>query len=95
MIHEIGNPAALQYVEQSIPIVIERPWNHGDGGHVLFLDGHVEFLPYPGRFPMTVDFIEGLQQLDKLEEFPFAYDDTLHDLMRNGSPSSHPASNGF
>lgn len=23
------------------------------GGNVLFMDGHVEFMAYPGTFPMT------------------------------------------
>ncbi len=52
---------------KKIPVLIERPKLHGDGGHVLFMDGHVEFMPYPGEFPMTQDFIEGLESLDRLE----------------------------
>jgi hypothetical protein len=34
---------------------------------VLFLDGHTEFVPYPGKFPMTKRFIEALESLDALE----------------------------
>ena len=70
IIYEIQNPLAWQKAAKSIPIMIERPGFHGDGGHVLFMDGHVEFCLYPGKFPMTVDFIEGLQSLDLLDKYP-------------------------
>jgi len=60
-IYDIGNPGDGSGIQACIPILIERPANHGgDGGHVLFMDGHVEWLPYPGPFPMTAAFIEGL-----------------------------------
>jgi len=51
-----------------IPLLIERPELHGDGGHVMYLDGHVEFIPYPGKFPMTEEFISSLRELDALGE---------------------------
>jgi len=57
-------------VDERIPVLIERPELHGNGGHVLFMDGHVEFMPYPGPFPMTKEFIEGLRSLDRLEFEP-------------------------
>lgn len=48
-----------------IPVVIERPENHRKpGGQVTFLDGHTEFIPYPGKFPMTVAFMERLLEVD-------------------------------
>ena len=31
------------------------------------MDGHVEFVPYPGKFPMVPAFIEGLRSLDALD----------------------------
>ncbi len=40
----------------SIPVLIEWPDIHSSerlGGHVLWLDGQVEWVAYPGRFPMT------------------------------------------
>lgn len=41
----------------SIPVLIEWPDNiHSSerlGGNVLWLNGHVEWVKYPGRFPMT------------------------------------------
>ncbi|MBX7259528.1 MAG: hypothetical protein K1Y02_24420 [Candidatus Hydrogenedentes bacterium] len=54
------------YFKSIIPVMVERPELHGNGGHVLYLDGHVEFVPYPGQFPMTQKFIEGLRSLDRL-----------------------------
>ena len=42
-----------------MPVMWERPGHHDpDGGNVLFMDGHVEFIRYPGKFPMTEAFIE-------------------------------------
>jgi len=61
------SPALCLEEKSRIPIVIERPELHGDGGHVLYLDGHVAFVPYPGKFPMTTAFIEGLRSLDALK----------------------------
>lgn len=56
-------PASSHGYEDNFPVLIERPELHGDGGHVLYMDGHVEFVPYPGEFPMTPRFIEGLRSL--------------------------------
>jgi len=50
-----------------VPVLIERLGNHKDpGGHVLYLDGHVEFVPYPGPFPMTKETVALLESLDAL-----------------------------
>lgn len=50
------------------PVFIERPgfWKNQPGGWVLFLDGHTEFIEYPGRFPMTEEFVRTLILLDEL-----------------------------
>ena len=42
-----------------IPVLVERPWD----GHawVVYLDMHVERLPYPGTFPLTEAFVEALK----------------------------------
>ena len=33
---------------------VVRDFNHvPGGGNVLYMDGHVEFIKYPGKFPMT------------------------------------------
>lgn len=66
IVTEIGYPGAEYMAMSQVPILIERPELHGDGGHVLYMDGHVEFVPYPGKFPMAPAFIEGLRSLDAL-----------------------------
>ena len=64
-ITDINNPAGSALAQSVIPVLIERPGTHQpDGGNVLFLDGHVEYIKYPGKFPMTKAFIEGLRSLD-------------------------------
>ena len=47
--------------------MIERPGMHETGASVLFLDGHVEFMRYPGKFPMTEKVIKALESLDNLK----------------------------
>ena len=64
---DINNPAACAMAQAIIPILIERPDNHTPrGGNVLFMDGHVEFIRYPGKWPMTEKTIGILEALDKL-----------------------------
>jgi prepilin-type processing-associated H-X9-DG protein len=63
----LGNPATASFWQSKIPVLIERPENHMfDGGNVLFLDGHVEFLRYPGTWPMTEKTINALKVLDAM-----------------------------
>lgn len=53
--------------ESFIAVLIERPENHKPtGGHVLYHDGHVEFIEYPGKWPMTEKTIALLLELDAL-----------------------------
>ncbi|MBI5092014.1 MAG: hypothetical protein HZB26_06160 [Candidatus Hydrogenedentes bacterium] len=62
---EINNDAIISSVRKRIPVIIERPGHHWrQGGYVLFMDGHVEWRDYPGPFPMTPAFIEGLINLE-------------------------------
>lgn len=49
---------------KAAPVLIERPGIHGNGGHVLWANGTVEFVEFPGRFPMTETFIAALEELD-------------------------------
>ena len=50
-----------------IPVLIERIENNeGHGGHVLFLDGHVDYMAYPGRWPMTPRTVALLDQMDRM-----------------------------
>jgi len=55
--------AAAKWTSQ-LPLLIERPENHvPQGGNVVYLDGHVEFLHYPGKWPMTEQTIGVLRSL--------------------------------
>ena len=49
------------------PLFIERPGLQRGGSNVLFWDGHVEFMEYPGPWPMTEKFIKALESLDELK----------------------------
>ena len=50
-----------------IPVFVERPGHYKgySGGWVMYLDGHREYLDYPGCFPMSADFIEVLRVIDE------------------------------
>jgi prepilin-type processing-associated H-X9-DG protein len=66
-ITDINNPASVKMQFCSIPVLIERPENHGSvGGNVLFIDGHVEFMRFPGQWPMTEKTIAALKELDAM-----------------------------
>ncbi len=49
-------------LSEEAPIMLEWPDNHENrsGGHVLYLDGHVEWHDYPGEFPMTETMVATL-----------------------------------
>ncbi len=56
-----------QQVLSRVPVLIERLGNHKKpGGHVQYLDRHVEFVPYPGPFPMTKETVALLESLDAM-----------------------------
>lgn len=63
-----GSPSAGASVPTSeIPVMIERPDNHSmPGGSVLYLDGHVDFIDFPGRWPMTKKTMSVLKELDAM-----------------------------
>jgi prepilin-type processing-associated H-X9-DG protein len=67
LITAIGHPGAIHEVNSQIPILFERPEFHGDGSHVLFMDGHIQFMRYPSGFPMSPNFIEALRSLDVIK----------------------------
>ncbi|MBL7650295.1 MAG: hypothetical protein JNK74_29425, partial [Candidatus Hydrogenedentes bacterium] len=57
-ITDINNPAAAAVTQSNIPVIIEWPDHHPtgtgkQGGNILYMDGHVEFVAYPGKWPMT------------------------------------------
>jgi prepilin-type processing-associated H-X9-DG protein len=64
-ITDIQNPVAGVEASASVPLLIERPGNHVPfGGNVLFMDGHVEFIRFGTKWPMTDRAIGILQALD-------------------------------
>jgi len=66
MITDINNPAGSAKGQSEIPVMWDQvggitwegelgiPFNHiPGGGNVLYMDGHVEFIRYPGDFPVN------------------------------------------
>jgi len=66
LITDINNPAASAVADSECPVMWDlishlskigsgtTYFNHIPGGaNVLFMDGHVEFIKYPGKFPVT------------------------------------------
>jgi prepilin-type processing-associated H-X9-DG protein len=57
---------ARHVAQAHIPVLIERLGHHEpDGGNVLYMDGHVEFLAYPGKWPMTEKTMSLLESMDE------------------------------
>lgn len=66
LITDINNPGASAQAQSDIPIMWDSistavagntDFNHVPGGsNVLYLDGHVEFVKYPGPFPVNPAF---------------------------------------
>jgi prepilin-type processing-associated H-X9-DG protein len=62
-----GNPDQERGSKARLPTLIEHVGRHGDSAaHVVYMDGHVEYLTYPGKWPMTVKTVQLLQELDDL-----------------------------
>jgi prepilin-type N-terminal cleavage/methylation domain-containing protein/prepilin-type processing-associated H-X9-DG protein len=58
MITDINNPAASAKAQSDVWIMYDEQWvenfNHIPGGcNVLYMDGHVEFVKYPGETPVS------------------------------------------
>lgn len=60
-----NKPAARLRVAETIPVAIERLGHHHrpEGGHVVYLDGHIEFIKYPGKWPITPEAFETLNSI--------------------------------
>jgi prepilin-type processing-associated H-X9-DG protein len=69
LITDINNPAVANEATRRVPVIWEWPENH-NGGYVLYLDGHVEFVPYPGKFPMTATFQNRLRAISAGKRAP-------------------------
>jgi hypothetical protein len=60
-----ASAAVNAVVQVKAPIFIERVGNHiPGGGNVVYMNGRVEFIKYPGKWPMTERTISVLQALD-------------------------------
>jgi prepilin-type N-terminal cleavage/methylation domain-containing protein/prepilin-type processing-associated H-X9-DG protein len=60
LITDINNPAASAMAQSEVPVQYDfldtraSNFNHvPSGSNVMFLDGHVEFIKYPGKFPVN------------------------------------------
>ncbi len=60
-ITDINNPAGSALAQSELMVMYDivitssQDFNHVPGGaNVLYMDGHVEFLKYPGRFPVCI-----------------------------------------
>ena len=65
LITDINNPAASAVAQSEVPVMFDEvsdniQWfSHVPGGcNVLYLDGHVEFVKYPGEWPINEEYIE-------------------------------------
>ncbi|MBI5091328.1 MAG: DUF4190 domain-containing protein [Candidatus Hydrogenedentes bacterium] len=77
IITDINNPRGSASAQSSIPIMWDTvsgnpgssmTFNHIPGGaDVLFMDGHVEFIKYPGRFPLTPEAVQLLSELEAIQ----------------------------
>ena len=64
-ITDINNPAASAVAQSEVPVMWDDVsseignFNHlPAGSNVLYMDGHVEFLKYPGKFPVSPAWAE-------------------------------------
>ena len=61
-ITDINNPAASAKAQSEIPVTgdwvstdLGQEYNHSPGGcNFLYMDGHVEFIRYPGKWPVSI-----------------------------------------
>ena len=70
LISDINNPAASKAASSDLPVMFDllssdtTNFNHVPGGcNVLFFDGHVEFILYPGKAPVSRALAQALSVL--------------------------------
>lgn len=60
-----GNPESEQH-QSEMPVLWQVPDPEtGDGGWVLYMDGHTEWKPYPSEFPMTEAVTRRVRELQE------------------------------
>jgi len=65
LITDINNPASSATAQSGVPVMWDTiggthvaVFNHIPGGsNILYMDGHVEFQRYPGKYPMSKYFV--------------------------------------
>ncbi len=61
-------PSVQALLQSQVPILWEVPGEREEsGGWVLYMDGHVQWQPYPGPFPMTEAFVTRLRGMMGLD----------------------------
>lgn len=69
LITDINDPNAGGKAQSKIPVIWELPGNHEEsGGWVVYMDGHTEWLPYPGPFPMSEAFVTRVREIGGVTE---------------------------
>ncbi|GMV99889.1 MAG: hypothetical protein AMXMBFR84_10280 [Candidatus Hydrogenedentota bacterium] len=71
LITDINNPSASNVAQSEVPIMFDKvdldptQFNHIPGGvNTLFMDGHVEFIKYPGEYPSSRAWAEMVDTLN-------------------------------
>jgi prepilin-type processing-associated H-X9-DG protein len=55
---------AVTSIERAqIPVMMEHLHHEPRGGHVLYMDGHVEFVEYEEKWPMTDKTLDALESI--------------------------------
>jgi prepilin-type N-terminal cleavage/methylation domain-containing protein/prepilin-type processing-associated H-X9-DG protein len=63
LITDINNPAAAAIAQSTVPIVYDTiaAGDQNGGCNALYMDGHVEFTKYPGKFPASKNYANLVQ----------------------------------
>jgi hypothetical protein len=72
LITDMIAPGHAQRRHSTFPILIERLGHRHrpEGGNVLYMDNRVEFIPYPGKWPMTEKTMKILGALEAMKKTP-------------------------
>ena len=70
-IEDINNPSKTAVSQSRVPVMFDKidlnveEFNHvPGGGNVLYMDGHMEYVRYPGEFPVSRAWAELVDALD-------------------------------
>ena len=75
-ITDINNPAAGAVAQSELPVMWDQVWSTSDpkdgwsyfnhipgGGNILYMDGHVSFMRYPGQWPVCRGYVQMMDML--------------------------------